>query len=101
MTFDEVLQGGDYKAAVAMLDAQLKVSPDPGKLFMSVELKGFLEDFDGALQDLAELNKQLPGRGFSEEFGHVLANGRVWCRRQTVADFPNRRASLGAELPLY
>jgi protein involved in temperature-dependent protein secretion len=101
MTLDDALQQGNYKAAVAMLDTELRASPDPAKLFMSVELRGFLEDFDGALSDLEELDRQLPGRGVSEEFGPVLVNGRVWCRRQTVADFPNRRASLGAELPAY
>jgi protein involved in temperature-dependent protein secretion len=101
MTLDDALQQGDYQAAVAMLDAQLKASPDPDKLFMSVELKGFLEDFDRALRDLEDLDRQLPGHGISEEFGHVLSNARIWCRRQTVPDFPNRRASLGAELPAY
>jgi protein involved in temperature-dependent protein secretion len=101
MTLDEALQQGDYKSAVSILDAELKAAPDPGKLFMAVELKGFLEDFDGALRDLQELDRQLPGRGFLEEFSHVLVNGRVWCRRQTVPDFPNSRASLGEEVPGY
>src|SRR5947209_2483622 len=101
MTLDDALEQGDYKAAVAMLDAELKASPDPGKLFMSVELKGFLEDFDGAMKDLDELDRQLPGRRFFEAFSHVLSNGRAWCLRQTVPDFPFERSSLGTAPPDY
>jgi protein involved in temperature-dependent protein secretion len=101
MTLDDALKQGDYRSAVAILDAELKTTPDPGKLFMSVELKGFLEDFDGALKELQELDRQLPGRGVLEEFGHVLVNGRTWCQRQTVPGFRAPRAVLGEEFPGY
>jgi protein involved in temperature-dependent protein secretion len=99
MTLDDALQKAEYTSAVAILDAELRVAPDPNTLFLSMELRGFLEDFDGALKDLETLDRQNPARRLGEQFAHVLENGRVWCRRQTVPDFPNFRASLGAELP--
>jgi hypothetical protein len=34
---------------VALLDVELWTAPDPAKLFLAVELKGFLEEFDAAL----------------------------------------------------
>jgi protein involved in temperature-dependent protein secretion len=101
MTLDDALQRADYGSALAMLDAELRATPNPRKLFLSVAMKGFLEDFDGALKDLEELDRQLPAKGFGVAFAHVLENGRVWCRRQTVPDFPNFRVSLGGELPRW
>lgn len=101
MTLDEALQQGDYHSAVTMLDAELRTAPDPGKLFMAMELKGFLEDFDGAIADLEALDPLLADRGIRDEFRPVLVNARTWCRRQTVPDFESRRASLGTEIPAF
>src|SRR5262245_62931024 len=99
MTLDEAIQQGDYAEAVALLE-ELKAGPDPGKLFMRAEMKAFLEDFDGALSDLEELDRQEPGRGTLAQFGPVFTNAREWCHRQTVAGTPAKRASL-AETPAW
>jgi protein involved in temperature-dependent protein secretion len=101
MSLDDALRQGDFASAVRMLEHDLRSAPDPNKLFLLVELKGYLEDFDGADADLRSLEALLPGRGYLEEIGPILANARVWCYRQTVADFKSRRAALSVDLRSY
>jgi protein involved in temperature-dependent protein secretion len=100
MTLEDAIQQGDYQSAIELLDAELKASTDPGKLFMSVELKCFLQDFDGAITDLERLAQDVSYDNLLKEFRPVIANAQTWCHRQTIAEFPNQRASI-CTLPDY
>lgn len=100
MSLDDALAQGDYQHAVELLDAELRESADAGKLFMAVELKCFLQDFDGAMCDLERLAETLSDEALLEEFRPVITNARLWCDRQTIANSGSQRASVGG-LPDY
>lgn len=101
IALDEALQQGSYQEALTTIQRELKASPKPALAFLSFELKAFLEDFEGALADLALFDRLLPEREYLEEFRHVLINGQTWCYRQTLPDFPHCRACLGIPIPEY
>ncbi len=100
MSLEDALAQGDYQAAVDLLDAEQQASVDAGKLFMAVELKCLLQDFDGAMTDLETLAQSLSDEAVLEEFRPVITNAQTWCHRQTIANSGSQRASIGA-LPDY
>jgi len=99
MTLEEMLQSAAYRDAVALLDSE--PSDDPGQHFMSMELKAFLEEFDGALTELAAVDRLLPQPGIYQEFEPVLERARDWVRRQTDATFDSPRTSLAEPLAVF
>lgn len=92
MMLDDLLRAADYRGAVAILEADPR--DDPGKRFMAMELKAFLEDFEGALFELEGVERLLPDRGIAQEFDPVLRRASDWVRRQTDPAAEIRRTSL-------
>ena len=88
---DQALQTGDYEEAVKLLEGDPSTQSDPGKLFMVVELKTLLEDFDGATTDLEKLSQLEQGDVIKAEFEHIIVNARLWCQRQAVPELGDKR----------
>jgi protein involved in temperature-dependent protein secretion len=99
MTLEEMLHAAAFRDAVSMLDAE--PSDDPSQHFMAMELKAFLEDFDGALAELHAVEQLLPERGIRHEFEPLLLRAKDWVHRQTHAEADARRSSLAEPLTAY
>ncbi|MFO0864018.1 MAG: type VI secretion system accessory protein TagJ [Gemmataceae bacterium] len=99
MTLEEMLHAAAFRDAVAMLDAE--PSDDPAQHFMAMELKAFLEDFDGAMVELHAVEKRLPDRGIRQEFEPLLMRAKDWVHRQTEAHAEGHRSSLAEPLTPY
>ncbi|MBX9677321.1 MAG: hypothetical protein K2X38_01070 [Gemmataceae bacterium] len=99
MTLEEMLLSAAFRDAVALLDAE--PSDDPGQHFMAMELKGFLEDFDGALAELRAVEQLLPDRGIQQQFEPLLLRVKDWVRRQTDPRADVARSSMAEPLSAY